>query len=77
MLDKAYFDADEYEREGWVDQLKYEWEILDELERRQKLKDDQKLRKVCCGPVSSWCKHSWPWHVVGSPAAGRAGQQTS
>ena len=54
MLDQAYFDADEYEAEGWVDQLKYEWEILDELEARQKLKEDETLRQVgpTCPPAS-------------------------
>ena len=25
---------------------RYEWEIVEELERRQKLKDDQKLKQV-------------------------------
>ena len=46
MLDQAFFDADKYLEGGWVDSLAYEWQILEELEQRQKVKEGDSLKQV-------------------------------
>ena len=46
LLDQAYFDADQYLEGGWVDSLAYEWQVLQELEQRQKVKEDEDLKQV-------------------------------
>ena len=66
MLDKAYFNAEEYQEGGWVDELKYEWELYTELQKLQKVKEDEDLKQVRYRPEKSdaRCAQSWTRRLV-------------
>lgn len=62
MLDQAYFNAEEYQEGGWVDELKYEWELYAELQKLQKVKEDEDLKQVRSVPSAHNVHTMLTWH---------------